>query len=259
MIGGSGEDSFSVNGKIKNSLFVYDRSDESNRFPPKSQLKLETSADPTVNVYDKKDFIYDRFSPLMLAGFNNDQGFALGTGFLRVKQGFRKVPYAQRQVLEAHYSLGRKSFYFSYKADFREMIGRNDLWIVAESKGPNNVSNFFGVGNETQFPDKDNKTIDYYRTRYDLVTATIGLKRMVARNFSVRAGLTGQYYTSNLEDNASNFLHEYHLTHPEDNVFRTKYYGGAMLGAEWDSRQWTSRSEVRESLFWLCADACLSL
>ena len=43
-------------------------------------------------------------------------------------------------------------------------------------------------------------------------------------------------------------------------VFGQVLYGGDDLsGAEWDSRQWTSRSEVRESLFWLCADACLSL
>jgi uridine phosphorylase len=43
-------------------------------------------------------------------------------------------------------------------------------------------------------------------------------------------------------------------------VFGQVLYGGDDLsGAEWDSRQWTSRSEVRQSLFWLSADACLSL
>jgi hypothetical protein len=37
------------------------------------------------------------------------------------------------------------------------------------------------------------------------------------------------------------------------------YGGDDLSGAEWDNRQWQSRSEVRESLFWLCADACLTL
>lgn len=43
-------------------------------------------------------------------------------------------------------------------------------------------------------------------------------------------------------------------------IFGQVLYGGDDLsGAEWDSRQWTSRREVRENLFWLCAEACLTL
>lgn len=43
-------------------------------------------------------------------------------------------------------------------------------------------------------------------------------------------------------------------------IFGQALYGGDDLsGTEWDHRQWQSRSEIRESLFWLCADACLSL
>ena len=43
-------------------------------------------------------------------------------------------------------------------------------------------------------------------------------------------------------------------------TFGQVLYGGDDLsGVEWDNRQWQSRSEVRENLFWLCADACLSL
>jgi uridine phosphorylase len=43
-------------------------------------------------------------------------------------------------------------------------------------------------------------------------------------------------------------------------TFGQVLYGGDDLsGAEWSNREWQSRSEVRESLFWLCADACLGL
>ena len=43
-------------------------------------------------------------------------------------------------------------------------------------------------------------------------------------------------------------------------IFGQALYGGDDLsGAEWDHRQWQSRSDIRESLFWLCADACLGL
>ena len=37
-------------------------------------------------------------------------------------------------------------------------------------------------------------------------------------------------------------------------------YGGDDLSGEaWDNRQWQSRAEIREQLFWLCADVCLGL
>jgi uridine phosphorylase len=43
-------------------------------------------------------------------------------------------------------------------------------------------------------------------------------------------------------------------------VFGQALYGGDDLsGMEWDNRGWQSRKDIRESLFWLCADACLKL
>lgn len=43
-------------------------------------------------------------------------------------------------------------------------------------------------------------------------------------------------------------------------VFGQALYGGDDLsGVEWDNREWQSRTDIRESLFWLCADACLTL
>ena len=43
-------------------------------------------------------------------------------------------------------------------------------------------------------------------------------------------------------------------------TFGQALYGGDDLsGVEWDNRDWQSRIDVRENLFWLCADACLAL
>ncbi len=43
-------------------------------------------------------------------------------------------------------------------------------------------------------------------------------------------------------------------------IFGQVLYGGDDLsGVEWDHREWQSRADVRENLFWLSADACLTL
>ena len=45
-----------------------------------------------------------------------------------------------------------------------------------------------------------------------------------------------------------------------DVVFGQILYGGDDLsGTTWDNRDWQSKQEIRESLFWLCAEACLAL
>jgi hypothetical protein len=43
-------------------------------------------------------------------------------------------------------------------------------------------------------------------------------------------------------------------------TFAQMLYGGDdVSGAEWDHRGWEKRTTVREKLFWLAAEACLSL
>lgn len=37
------------------------------------------------------------------------------------------------------------------------------------------------------------------------------------------------------------------------------YGGDDLSGSEWDRRDWNDKADIRESLFWLCADACLNL
>lgn len=43
-------------------------------------------------------------------------------------------------------------------------------------------------------------------------------------------------------------------------VFAQMLYGGDdVSGSDWDTRGWGSRIEIREKLFWLAAEACLTL
>lgn len=37
------------------------------------------------------------------------------------------------------------------------------------------------------------------------------------------------------------------------------YAGDDLSGSEWNKRGWQQRSEIRERLFWLAADACAGL
>ncbi|MBC7872366.1 MAG: hypothetical protein H7Y01_00135, partial [Ferruginibacter sp.] len=158
MIGGSGTDSFHVDADFtgRRKLFIYDRQSERNMFSSTSGVKLRLSDDSTINIYDKKAFKYDRYATLLLANYSIDDRFLFRVGFSNERQGFRKGPYAFYNEFMVNYSLARQTFLITYFAEFKKLVGKNDLGINLYSRGPRSISNFFGLGNETVFENKDN-------------------------------------------------------------------------------------------------------
>ncbi|TDE15724.1 hypothetical protein E0F88_13910 [Dyadobacter psychrotolerans] len=237
IIAGAGEDSVTISKNLYNQqrLYIYDRKDEKNSFPLRSQASLRLSNDTLANSYDKTSYQYDRFALITTATYGVDKGVSLMGGFSYEKHGFRKQPYAYRHELLADYSIARESFLITYLGDFKKVIGNNNLMINVRSRGPNNVSNFFGVGNESVFVNDDDKEIDYYRNRYDYLTGDISLYRDV-RGWRFSAGIAGQYYNSKQDHNQDKFLNEYNKLTPSERVFTNKGYVGAMINSTLDTR-----------------------
>ena len=237
MVGGDWVDSFYVDKNLhnKSNLYVYDRSDRQNKLPSSSDAKIRTSTDTTVNQYDKKSFKFDRFEPIVLASYSPDLGISLIGGFSYEKQGFRKEPYGFRNEFLVNYNLGRQSFMLIYNAIWKKAIGNNDLGINVRSLGPHNLSNFFGIGNNTVFENEGDKEISYYRNRYDFVTANISLSQ-TNHNWQFSEGIAGQYYNSNASNNNNRFLSGYNQANPDQHVFGTKFYTGILASARLDTR-----------------------
>lgn len=239
MIGGEGNDNFEVTegNPNKRKLLVYDRSDEDNNYTRNALLR--TGTDTVVNSFDRRNFRYNLSTPFFSLAYNIDQRTFASIGWSWQKNGFRKEPYASRHQLVAGYSPSRGSFAFSYDADWRQVFGKAGLNLHIVSLGPKNLQNFFGTGNETQFPpNNDNgRNILFYRNRYDLVHADLRVKRYMAQHVAWSAGLTAQYYASAAENNKARFLGVYDLTHPEEQVFLNRFHGGVGAGLEVDTRR----------------------
>jgi hypothetical protein len=237
MIGGAGVDSFYIDRGLhdRGRIYIYDRSDSLNILPPGRVARIRTAADTLVNSYDKNSFKYDRFEPIILAHYNTDIGVLLVGGFSYEKHGFRSEPYAFRTEFLTNYSISRKSLLFTYTADLKNAIGKNGIKISALSRGPNNVSNFFGIGNGTPFVNKGGKDIRYYRNRFDWVTGDISLYHDYG-NWHVSAGPAFQFYSSRAADNTNRFLKLYDSTHAGEDVFSTKWYAGFVAGVSYDTR-----------------------
>lgn len=238
MIGGSEKDSFNINTSIhsKKNLLIYDRSDKDNKFPKCSKAIVHKSSDATINEYNGRTFKYNQLLPQAGGGYNFDDGVWLGAGVQYTKYGFRKEPYAQRHRLLIGHALATEASNVKYYGHFVNVIGKNDVKINFDARAPDNVSNFFGAGNETQFVKTDENPITYYRTRYNLITAQVKLEHTFARTFKVYGGLIAQYYSTDSMENLGRYINVYDAANPDENVFTKKIFLGLIGGFQLDTR-----------------------
>lgn len=236
LIGGGDTDTFSIDSGFinKQRLYLYDRSDKKNIVLNPKLAKSRMQNDTTVNQYNRTAFVYDRFMPVISAEYNNDYGVSAILGFSDMKQGFRKTPYAFHHEFLVRYSTGRKSFLISYHADWKKAIGKNDLGINIISRGPNNQSNFFGIGNNTNFSDEDDN-ITYYRNRYDYINGDVSLGRTFGK-LRFKLGVAAQMYNSSFSNNENKYLSEYQSEQPQSVAFGTRWYTGITFGINMDTR-----------------------
>lgn len=250
LIGGRDKDVFKVDSDFRNAgrLFVYDREHGGDELPPSSDARIRLSQDSLVNAFNSRSFRYNRFGPMAMLNYNIDQGIQARVGLIMERQGFRKDPYAVKHELWANYSTGRNSWIFTYEGRWKKAIGQNDLSVSLNSLGPNNLTNFFGIGNETEFLRHDAGGINLYRNRLDYLTGDIRLHRDIGRNMRANLGIGTEFYTSSIGENNDRYLRSYNLLHPEEKVFDDKFYAGIVGGLKYDTRN--SESAPSRGFYW---------
>jgi len=238
LIGGDSTDHYNFSPQFTNQakVYIYDDKSQANSFVQAKGSHLKLSNDTAVYAYDRNSFKYDRTGVLVNGQYSVDKGLFLGAGYLFEKQGFRKNPYAYKQEIWAHYYTGRESFVFNYKADFKSLIGKNDLLLDINYFGPSNQENFFGLGNNTEFEERKSRGIHYYRNRYDHLHADIFLKRDFADFWRLKVGSSSELYISQAQNNKGRFFEEYKIANPEAEIYGHFFFTGAKMILEYDSR-----------------------
>jgi len=234
IIGGKGEDEFentSGGGKI----YAYDLDNGKNTFSGRFKMKLSTN--PNVNNYDRLSYKYNLWIPFVSFAFNRDDGLYLGASLRHIAHSFRKTPYAFSHQLAINHSLATNAYNFRFGSEFIHAFGTMDVLFNADIKAPNNVTNFFGYGNETvnRIESKTGE-IDYYRTRYKLGDLSL-LLRKSGKTVSFSFGPAYQFYSLDTLDNAGriiDFPSESGLN--KKDIARKKSWLGAVVNLGFDTR-----------------------
>ncbi len=227
IIGGRGEDTFNINGKVRN--YLYDLSTEKNVVENESRSGMKFSGTPDVNKYSYSGFNYNRYYfPNLNIGYNAEDGLMAGIGFSRKTFGFRKEPYSTFQKLTTLYAFSSGAYKVGYLGEFNHVIGKNDIVINGELAKPT-LSNFFGIGNNTKVT--SDRDVEYYRVRYNYVYADALLRKRVGGILQLYAGAQFYNYWNHLKDNENKILSTPTLVGLDSmRVYKTKTYIGGKAG-----------------------------
>lgn len=155
------------------------------------EVQSKTSDDPHINRFEDRAFEYNLVAPLVIGGYNSDDGVFLGGGALIKTHAFRKQPFAAKHYITAKRSLHTSSFTFSYSGQFTNEVGPFDLTLDADVMAPRFVNNYFGLGNETETPVED---LDYYNYKIDNFRASAGVSEALRELLYVDAELGYEYF-----------------------------------------------------------------
>ena len=234
IIGGKGEDDFE-NTSGGGKTIAYDLDNNKNIFSGNFKMKL--SENPEVNSYERQYYKYNLWIPFLSFAFNRDDGLYLGASIKHIAHNFRKSPFAYSHMLAVNHSLATNAFNFRFNSEFTKAIGAMDLVLNADIKAPNNVSNFFGFGNESRnlIETKPGK-IDYYRTRYTQGDISM-LLRKAGKSVSFSFGPEFQFYGLDSADNKGRIIvnpRESGLTVAK--ISQSKSWLGGQLNIGFDTR-----------------------
>lgn len=227
IIGGKGNDTFNINGNVKN--YLYDLSTEKNLLLNRHRSVTKFENTPEVNKYSSTGFNYNRnYFPNLNVGYNAEDGFMAGIGFSRKTFGFRKEPYSTFQKLNTLYAFTSGAYKVNYQGEFNRVIGNDDIVINGELAKPT-LNNFFGIGNFTKVA-ADKEPL-YYRVRYNYIDGEVLLRRRVGGIMKLFIGPQVFNYWNHLEDNQNKILNAPSLVGLDSiNVYKTKTYLGGKAG-----------------------------
>ena len=180
-VGGPGEDTFADRTGGRRAHF-YDTPQGSE--VERGDARLTLSDAPDVNRYDPEAFGYAQRTVFPLVGYNATEGVTLGATALMVTPKFRREPFGHRHQLALSVATATGAVAGAYASRWTERFGPFDAVLSASGATPQNVLNFYGLGNETD-RDRDG---DFYRVRLARAAASAGLELNLRRG--IRLGLS---------------------------------------------------------------------
>ena len=222
VIGGYGEDEFTVSNKKKLKVFDWEYE--------KTVFKEKTPATQLSNIYKTNSYHISYFEPntnvvVPNAGFRTDDGFHIGINDTFLKNGLNGNPFRQKHAITGNYYFEFEALELDYKGIFGNILPKWNLELDAYYTSDQYARNFFGFGNES-INQEDELGRDFNRTQIRQYKASVGLAFYKLR-------IKGLFESFQVTDNEDRFSTPENLN-PE--VFESQNYVGGEVSAKYDRK-----------------------
>lgn len=187
LIGGKGEDSYADNSKVRGwskRTIIYDDNKEKSTLRLKGETKDKRSKMEMRNTFNYRDYDYNYAIPVPMIGINPDDGFHLNLSMIWRTFSFKRK---QNHRFNGSVAFGSGAYSLSYNADYFNTFQNWDMNLQLTAEVPRFVSNFHGLGNETE-RNTDEFGKDFYRIRRTLLAAYPSFKKRWDSGISFSVG-----------------------------------------------------------------------
>ncbi len=209
---------------LKKHTYIYDDSREANEIHLGVEGSDRTVDNPAVHEYNRSEFKYNTMMPVPFFGYNKDDGYFAGGGMAITKHGFRRDPYAVKQIVKMRYAAKTSAFTFGYKYKKNGEFNDWGMGGALQVYGPSYVTNYFGLGNKTTldlFDMDDNEEYNYVRMSKLFVNLT---SRYNLRHGELEMGLF--YQTYDIENSKGRYISDFENNGLSSGVFQLKSHAG---------------------------------
>ena len=222
-IGGPGPDHFATNNTTGYSNVHFYDTKKGNTWNVGTG-RVHTSDDPDINQYKYLSTVkYDRTLPVLFFGSNSDDGMFIGGGLKFQKDGFRKEPHGQTHTIKANFATEPDAYNVKYNGQFFDVLGDWDFTLDGAVLSPNNIRNFYGLGNETANTESNE---EFYQARFSEYRAAVGLQKELVTG--IKVGVKPVFEVTNFRQDQNRFI-----TQPQagisPNTFKDQWTGGVEL------------------------------
>jgi hypothetical protein len=223
-IGGSGQNEYMDNSNSgqRKKIKVYDTKIET-LVTSNKKINVNKHFDTLTHEYSYGRFEYNTFMPVILPGYNPDDGLLLGGGISFKKQKWGHFPFKQHHYLAANYAFRTSAYNFFYEGIFTRAIGRWNVRLKMQLNQPDYVVNFYGLGNNAMLTTKDRS---YNRVRVNQFDLDAGIERTFKSRHKVQ--MRGNFLTTRVESTKGRFVSPGNPVFDSSDFDRTNWVGGTI-------------------------------
>lgn len=225
-----GEENDIYNIENKRAVKVYDYKSKKNTFNTPVSKKLSDSYN--INNYNPQKRKYSNNVLLPTIGFDPDAGFNAGLTNTYTTYSLLRNPFTTQHTFNASYYSATQGFEFSYNGEFAHIFHNWNLGLDARVTSENFATNFFGIGNETQY-NEDAVDMDFNRVKIKQWHFQPSLIYKTSGNVS--AHVAARIESHEVANINNGFAQTYF--NANDDVFENQIYAGAEVGVEFNNKK----------------------